>query len=417
MSRRTIIVSKGGSVFRTREEGEKKASSSGEQGDTEGLLRHLLTLDLQVVYFGHYRGEPLCDEKTGNTLCLVTPNTEGITEWSLETEQEVRFRDDEDHLEAVCESYPHAYINVCGYSPTFSMIGNPKGVTVQCCNVLYSAPMLNAIRHFKVPRILVNNDPRSYPKDQEMSLMYPEVIPAALLDQRDLDAKQVIGGQEFERRSVYAACESWLYLEDVAHEWKDRKTIECCTIAHCHIGDGTKRKGRDSSWQTILSPKEDVDYLYDRGFRIYGSGWEHFSQYDLELMPGKLRQDECVALARETICCPVTSCGDWFYTGKPFTLLKNGCLPILYGDGTDPYTWDFAGRYVGLDHRLRITKPGDLKRRVKTHVEFYDELLEYYRERFTPNFAKLDKCLNDLAEGRDCKTEEWFTEFGGYRKV
>jgi hypothetical protein len=411
MTRRTVIISKGGSVFRTRD-GAAKASSSGEQGDTEGLLRHLLTFsDLQVVYFGFYRGPRL--SVNGNTLDVVEPYSSGLSEWSLGSEQEERFRKDEEVLESICESRPIGYINVCGYSPTFSVIDNPKGATVQQCNVLYTAPMLNAIRHFKVPRILVNNDPRSYPKDQEMSLMWPEVIPAALLDQCSTEKFQVVGGVEFFRRSAYAMCESWLHTGVEVNESQPR--TPCSIIAHAHIEDGCRQRGRNSTWENILAPAEDLQVLYENGMRVYGAGWEHYVDYDPVLMPGKIKPNECIDVALGSKCCPITACAPYFYTGKPFLLLQCGCLPILYGDGTDPYTWDCNGQYMGLDHGLRIRKPGDLRRQIDSHVENYDEFLPLYRETFKPNFTVLDACLAELSDGADVTTAEWFFKYGGYR--
>lgn len=408
--RHSIIVSKGGSCFFTREEA-RKTSSSGEQGETEGLLRHLLeNPNLQVVYFGYYRGEVL------DGLTVVEPTSRGLDEWSLETEQEARFRQDEENLESVLEGTPIAFFNVAGYAPTFSCIGNPKGVTVQQCNVLYTAPMLNAIRHFKAPRIVVNNDPRSYPKDQEMTLMWDEVRPAALLDQRNLDTSMVVGGRQYRRRSVWAKCESWAWLPS-SHDLFSSlgREFDCMIVAHAHMTDGTRQKGRNDTWQQILNPREDVIELRDKGMRVYGAGWTSYDEYDEVLMPGKIRPDEVINLMSNTFCCPITACGSLFYTGKPYLLLSCGCLPILYGDGIDPYTWDPYGVHLPLSSDLRIFQPGDLKKQVKYHVDNYTELLPMYRERFPKDFTVLDRLTEDLMQGRNWHSDEWFHDYGGYR--
>jgi len=407
--KKSIIITKGGSVFYTREEA-RKASAVGEQGETEGTIRHLLARgDHQLIYFGQWRGTVL------DGLVHVPSHIDGLNEDSLAREQEEAFAADVAALEAVPGFNPVAYINVAGYSPTMSLIDNPNGAQTQAAAVRYQGPMLNVIRHFKLPRIVVNNDPRSYPKDQEMSLCWPEVRPAALLDQCNDERFMTVGGRKYKRRSVWARAESWAYLEPPSTILP--REIPCTVIAHAHIRDGCKQRGRHTSWENILAPDIDVAQLYNQGMRVYGAGWEHYDGHWDGLFPGKVRPNEVTDLLSRSFTCPAVAAAPGFYTGKVYVCVNAGCVPLLYGDGTDPYTWDPNGIFRPLTSRDRIIQPGDLRRIVDHTMSDYDDHIKRWRYLVKPDFTLFDSCVDDLLAGADTSTDEWFARYGGYYRV
>lgn len=395
-----ILVTKSGSAFYTRR-AASRASNVGEQGETEGTLRHLLERDdVRVVYFGAYRGEAL------DGLTVVEPDIEGHDEWTTFARQKEGFENDVAALE------PHGpfvgYLCVAGYSPTMSMIDNPKASTVQAQSVRYQAPMLNVLERFGLPRLVVNNDPRTYPKDQEMSLGWDRARPEALLDQCD-DVKQVVvGGRSYTRRSVWARPESWAY--HIRRENTDE--LPCVVIAHAHIGDGCKMRDRGYSWSNVLGfPRPD-------GLRVYGRGWEHYPGYDPEVMPGPVKPNEVMDILRTATCCPCVSAGPKFYTGKVYVCEAQGCVPLLYGDGADPFTWDPEGVIEPLDSPWRVVKPGDLLARVnllRRSRADREERREFWREACRPRWDVLDRLVDDLLAGRDRTSPSWFRDYGGYR--
>jgi hypothetical protein len=391
---RSVVVCKSGSVLGS-------TSASGEAGETEGVLRHFVGRgDVRVVYFGRVNGQ-LPDGVTH-----VDPDVGGVDEWCTAARQLEGFENNWERLrdcEALC------VINVCGYSPTMSHVDNPHGAQVQAAAIRYNAPMLDFLERARVPRICVVTDPRLYPKDQEMSLGWEWARPRALLDQWSLDARQVVGGVKYARRSVYAACQSWAWLP----QRENSGTVPACVLGHAHVEDGIK-KGSWGPWWDIL-PRLDQwpDWLY-----VAGKGWDSpDSRVCQRHYKGCVSQLEMTRMLTSARCCPVVAHTPGFYTGKPHFLMSHGCVPILYGRG-EKHTWDLEERYLSIRSRARVTNWYELRREIEGMQgdEVWKFMQDWWRKKLQPKWEKLDECVDELLSGAGTESPEWWTKYGGYRK-
>lgn len=386
-----ILVSKYGATFRTREDC-RRGSPSGEVGETEGLIRYLISQGHDVAYFGQMRGE--IEGCTYIPSCLRTIDDDPLDHESTWEDQQAAWAID--HMNVLQWGEPDMYITVAGYSVTMSFIENPNFTTVQAASVRYCGPVLGMYRSLGLPRIVVNNDPRTYPKDQEMSLIDPGLRPAALLDQYVGPAKtQVVGGTKYKRHSCYACPESWAYLD----EYHNTGEYPCVILAHSHVHDGIKQRGRMIAWENVI----------DRPWPIYGKGWEWLES---DAWNGHVNPREVIDILASHATCPMVA-HEHFYTGKPYMLNSCDCIPILYGDG-DPYTADPLGKWEPMDSPHRIRKPGDLS----TVVERVTSDLAYWREvwdeRLKPDYTKLDELITYVDEGGILPN---FERFGGYEQL
>jgi len=275
-------------------------------------------------------------------------------------------------------------INVNGMPPTWSLIDNPRWARVQQFSIARCAPVLYALQHFKMPRICVNNDPRAYARDAEMSTIIPEARPVALLDQRRGKSSVTIMGTKWTRHHHYARAESWGYLGDPLENYR---LYLVGVIAHAHVNDGIKK----SSW-------EPWDAILDDSIPIWGKGWTRETR-------GVLQANEVMDTFSQITACPVVSHTPGFYTGKPYVMLNAGCIPMIYGTGQRG-TWDPDEVYLGFDSTRRITTNENMWQCAGLIDRHYEECLEQMRETFKPNFSVLDQCIENFKEN----------EFGGYTR-
>lgn len=407
----TILVQKSGLAFWPREkiwersQYERPASqaTASEQGITEAMIRHLIGRgDLRVVYFGQYKSRLYTSGQRAwiDGLEVIAPHVFDYDEYTTIKQQNEGFRRD---LEQIAPLEPKLIIANAGYASQMSMIDNPKGVSVQTCATRYTAPML-AIQHaLKLPRVVVCNDVRSYPKEQEMNWL--RVAPCALLGQRAQELTTVVGGTRWRRCEVRSHAENWVNPPGL----KARKSVQCAMIAHAHIASGNRQKARDAIFHAML------DGPLPPEFQVYGSGWEHYSGYDVSIMRGPLRPDDAAKMFAATICSPMLAPATDFYTNKPKFCVAQRCVPLFWGRG-GPFTLDPLGKYMPLDGKWRLEKPGDL-RRVADQLEQRSNkvLLADLWDRMHPDFSLLDSCINDILAGRDTSTESWWQKYGGYR--
>lgn len=380
---KTIFVNKASMSFVTREEAAR-GSATGEQGDTEGWLRHIMRRgDFKVIYVGKTRGDMI-----GSGLCheVYTTETRGISVYDGK-EQQAQFDKDARELK---HYEPVAMLQTAGPCYTMSWINNPKYTTVQEQSIHYGAPALNIMQQLRLPRVVINNDPRTYPRDQEMSLGWPFCRPAALLDQCQASGPMVVGGKQYTRKSVYAHCESWLYCP----QRTNTRQFPLVVVAHCHVGDGCKQKGRDQTWQRILGDKS----IWPEHLAVFGQGWEHYSQYDPAFMKGKVNPQQALDLFNDSLCTPCIAAVPGFATGKGYVAISQGCIPLPVGD--DEYAWDWSGVACPLDSAYRIRKPGDFYRLADWIERDYAMHLETWQEALKPRFQVLDNLLDDLQAGR-----------------
>lgn len=411
--KKTVIVTKAGMVFRTRSTAQR-ASALGEQGETEGLLRHLLEKDEYcVVYFGRYEGEVLPG------LTVVEPDLDGLSDSSLASEQEEHWQHDYAAIEAALgSSEPLCMLEICGMANAVSWIGNTNFVNPQACAVRYTGPQMAVLNHFNLKRVSVNNDLRNYPKNFEMTMGWEACRPIALLDQMDSTISRVVNGVRFVRRGVWAKPESWSYLP--AAKPRERN-VPVSVIAHCHMKDGFRQPDRAECFDAILSPGLDVAGLFDRGMRVYGKGWEHYHLYGSlpELFAGPITPSDVGEVLAGTLCCPCVPPGAGYYTNKMYVCVAQGCVPLLYGDGSHRLTYDVLGVYAPLDSSNRVVRPGDLARRARELSDPWRYELEIasWREMLQPDFSTIDALLGELADGADVNGDEWWEKYGGYRRI
>jgi hypothetical protein len=384
---KTLLFAKGGGPMYTRDF-IGRASASGEQGESEGTLRHLCERDdLRVIYFGQSYGELPCES--------YRPMIDGLTEMSNAAVQEAYWDVDEIAIRAMLgDDECIGFLNIAGYSPTFSWIANPNYATVQAAAVRYTGPMNSIIERLKLPRLVVNNDPRTYPKDQEMSYGWDHIRPVALLDQWGDQRVQVVGGKKYLRRSIWAKCESWGYLK----RYENLGIERCVVLAHAHVDTGT-RNGSFEPWHRILD---------GTSYPIYGAGWDGFPQWQ-----GAVRPKEVQEILKDAICCPVLFNTPGFYTGKCYVLESCGCIPILYGDGSCPHTADPREQWQLFSDPRRVVF--DLDRVIDERD--IDEERREWNLRCLPDWRLLDQMIDNLLDGLDISSDAWFKRYGGYRQL
>lgn len=453
---KTIVVSKTGMSFCARSEAGLNAIG-GEQGETEGLMRHLVARgDVRVVYFGPSRGlirldagRPVAQHKAmthddpGWGVChwACTPHVSGLDESSDQGAVQEGWDWDESELYPVLHGAV-ACINVCGPPATFSYPGNPKGSTVQLQGMKYTAPILRMLEQLRLPRVCVNNDPRTYPRDQEMSHGWRYARPQALLDQCENKVDMVVGGTPYLRHSYYSGAESWAYLPKRAEMTEEQKTrfesrqrrreksegelgsekrmleglvglpdgsTPGVVVAHAHIADGCRQRKRSTSWWNVLGDSS----TWPEWLRIYGQGWEAFAQ-GVDAIRGPVTTAVVQELFRTSRCTPCVAAAPGFYTGKPYVAMSQGCVPVLYGDGNDPYTWDPRGELAPLDASMaRCVKPGGWFKLCEWMQDdaIWRGLQEQWRHSLQPRWRVLDEVVDRLLDGtfRD-------QMYGGYRR-
>lgn len=382
MTRSTLLIAKGGSVFRTRD----CTIASGEQGETEGVIRHLAQRnDIELVYFGAYRGDPLCE--------VIQPCMEDLDESTLAKHQKRNFEVD---INALKDRKIIGFVQTAGYSPTFSMVDNPRNATVQAAAIRYTAPMHNVLNHFKIPRIVINNDPRTYPRDQEMSYGWDYSRPAALLDQCDKRWSRVVGGKHYSINSVHARAESWAYQLTRENQGLD----PCVCIAHNHFTYGIKNKRPDygDAWRDVLRGELPPNFF------VYGNGWEDWDNVPWE---GCVKPNEALDLFNMHVCGPVVSHTPNFYTGKPYVMMSQGCIPLLHK------SYDPKCLFLREDSILRIREPGDLAKLSKKLWEsesFRTDARILWETVLKPDWTLLDRLVDDLVAGKPIDQEV----YGGY---
>ncbi len=412
----TVIVTKMGSICYTAEFNKtrnKKQKVKGEQGTTEAVVRHLLSLDLNVIYFGQWRG------KLPSGLTYVPSNIVGHNDSTTAEQQNANFMYDIWAMDAVLnETKPIAFIAIAGYSSNIATVDNEFCISCQACAVRYTGPSINIMRYYRLPRITICNDIRNYPNEGEIATEGWEALRSvALLSQRE---KYWIKPLQYEKWFVdekYAAAEHWRLFDERAYP---EKTVDCQIVAHAHMKDGKKLKGYDEVWRTILNSP-----LPDR-FRIYGLGWEYFGPYKTmsSIFPGIADMKEVFARSK---CTVITMTGGELYTNKARFALSQNCLPLFYGNG-GAYTMDPLGKYEPLEGALRVYQPGDLRNVVDmfcNNEEKRQRYIDRLWEQTKPDYSMLDDCIFDIAAGKHRSgtmdgfgtyTTEWRKKYGGYYK-
>src|SRR6185437_1765242 len=398
-----IVITKSGQSFQTRD-GDK--NPRGEIAGTQDLMKHLSEQGHRVIYFGVTKmtldDMPWC-------RAIVRPDLSGMHQYMSSAEQQERFADSH---ETLCQALsdegwdgatPPLWIESCGLSASYSFINNSRGVSPLMSSLRYTAPMLGVMALMRSPRICLVTDTRSYPRDGEMSDKWPELRPAALLDntQHGLDREMTISFKKYRLRSCDSRSWSWPYLDWLEPCPDEEIQWDICGASHCHVGTGFKKKFRDDAWCQLLG---DEGQLFSQGRDdscvMYGEGWAHWSGYEKCGYPrreivfkgpadyGHLMRALSVARAS-----PVVAPVPGFVTNKPVIIASRGCLPIL------GQSWDPTGEIIDMknflrswcwEHSLKIAKL-DLQRR--------SELLMQLRSLFRQDFSVIDQLVADYDAG------------------
>jgi len=392
-----ILVSKIGASLTGSDVGY---TEFGEQGVTEGVIRHLMAQGHHVVFYGILRGSLPCK--------VVNADVSGLTTTSDPEEQLRRGASDTVRVrEALGADRPDVYIQSTGMGGTVSMLSNPRGIKCLHSAVRYTSPILMMTKNLAAPRVLINTDFRNYPKEQEMSTMWPdELLPCALLDQcfHGLEVRPTIGFKKYVRRSAYSGCEGWGYVPEGHRSLFDAPRTRCAVMSHAHIATGYKDHWRDAAWRDVLD-----------GFScaVIGEGWEHYSGKEDKIFLGSYSPRDLEIAMRCYASSPLIAPRPGFITSKGHIFSQHGCVPIYYGDGEQPYTQDPEARIVPLDHWSRVSKPGDLAKVAARVACEYTEAISESRALHTPNWSKLDELLEDLPK---LGSETWWERYGGYRR-
>jgi len=406
----TIIISKMGSICYTSDYSEqhrnRKQQVKGDQGATIAVIQHLLTLDLNVIYFGRFYGE------LPEGLHYVQSHIEGLNCWSESSEQLRGFEKDIQELNELLDgAKPIAFVAISGYASNMSVINNEWQITCQAAAIRYNAPNINVMKRYKLPRVTICNDTRNYPNEGEVATEgWGSLRSVALLSQRE---KEWIKNIQYERWHVsekYAAAEHWRLFDNRQYP---EKTVDCQVVNHAHIKCGKKLGATyDEVWRQILNS----DWPND--FKIYGLGWEHYSGYDPKIMPGITDSKEVFARSR---CTVVTTTGGGLYTNKIRFALSQNCLPLFYGrDPNCEFTVDPLGKYIPLNDLMRISEPNDLMRTIDwccTHEAGRQNEIDRLWKLTSPDYSMLDNCISDIVAGRDMTTDNWREDYGGYYRT
>lgn len=393
MKKKTIIICKGGSVFYTRD----LVIERGEQGETEGIINHLLQRDdVNLVFYGQYRGYEIPG------LTVVQSTIKGLDNYSLKKEQIGAFKKDEEQLAA---HDPIALINVSGQAPTSSLGWNPMGAQILNFAVRYSAPMLMAMGELNLPRICLNNDPRSYPRDQEMRWYSDYCRPVALLDQCEQTIPKVVSGESYRVKSVYGACQSWAFQ----HEAENEPLRPAVIVAHAHFKTGIKMAD-PARWYELL------DHM-PPGTEIYGEGWEHYDgpNKDKLNIKGKLKPGLVFEQFRTSVCGPVVPHTKGFITGKPYVMMSQGCIPIFHPE------YDQDNRILPADHWCRMKSCSEFGK--KAHdlwmdKEFREQIKADLREQLKPDWEVFDKLIDTVVrDPQGFMADKYWNDFGGYKRM
>jgi len=364
-------------------------SSFGEGGETEGVIRHLVERGHNVVYFGRHDGELPCP--------AIQPYLKGIDDLVSEREQQAAWG----HDIAALEPYaPFAgMVNVLGACSPRNFAGE---TIVYAWAIRYCGPALNLLRHFNLRRVVINNDPRSYPHEMEMGHS-PNLIPVALLGQYDSDRLRVVAGTRYRVKEVHAFAESWVYNH--VRENTDEQPV--VFMAHAHLKDGIRVPERfDAIWD--IAQWTDIP--------VYGAGWEGIRD-DAVL----LRQHVVTDMINTATCCPVIAHVPGFYTGKPYVLMSQGCIPILWGasrqDGSSsPFTADPKGLLLPLNSLWRWDEgcnPWGPKGIIQRTIDAKDMLRAKWAERLKPRWEMLDEVVDLLIRDKPIPIDR----FGGFARV
>lgn len=341
------------------------ASPVAGNQDALGVLRYLIDSPHDVCVFGMSRGEFPCP--------VFNVDMSGLDD----TDDPKLFHERADAAIAELAKWkPDCILNVAGAAPTISDPDNEWGVLCQMWATRTVFPCLKACHVLDIPRHVIINDPRNYPKDHEMHY-WPRAMPASLLSQRSSSFTRIVRGRQMRVTEVDASAENWwsygMTYSDI-HDARANSVI----LAHSHFQD--KRVcgngQREQDWYNVIDAFDDQFGCLD----IYGKGWDGHPRWK-----GCLKHDD----VQRVICAyadgPMMSIEPDFNTGKlrEYAIAGVTPRPIV----SDNYTYDAREKYVPLDHPTRI-RVGE-----SWTTKADPDWVQHLREVTTPDFTALERCL------------------------
>lgn len=401
------------------------ASARGEL-DTDGFLRYLLTRDdLDVVFFGSIRGDYECLRDAGLHVIDIDEKWQGYGpgELTFLSDEALRERFDP-YVQELAAMEPVCFVESAGPTPSWSWSENPNFASVYDFAIRWSAPPLYAMHMIQAPRYTVVTDPKCYKRDLEMSLMWPECIPRAVLSQEDRVFDKTIGGTPYKVHAAYAACEywftawlhQWVNLEECFHQPDGHSGYQhdLHIAANAHLTENRLPKGRTDLWGDILRrcPPDET--------RVCGAGWDKHPLYEErpDMFVGVLKTfEEVLTHMASGRGSPMIPQWPGFNSTKIRLHAMMGSCPYPFGgeDYFHPMTYDRKERVLSLSHPARwIDGPPDLSSSQRC------DTIHLVLEKTKPNFSKLDALVDRTIESRRAgvpikfESDEWLSQFGGY---
>lgn len=382
----------------------RKASSVGEQNDATGVARMLRDLGFDVAITGRIEGE-----LEGVTTLDWKWKEWGMPQDAYSCPASSVYACYDKALATIASWAPDVIVEISGAAPTMSTIDNHKGCKVFEFAVRYYGMALYMYHKLKLPRLVILNDPRSHPKDQEMT-RWPECIPSAVLSQFPEDKTQVVDGKKYNVVCKYAGCENWWSWDWPYADLDNDRGRSMTIIAHSHMNDARLARNRDSVWEYILSDPR-LEY------KVFGKGWEFFSKYDPAVHRGPVKPDMVHELLQKTPCGPMIPIANGWVTAKLRQYLVNGALPLVYGrDPNAHLMYDRNCIHVPVDSWLRFDCSDELYdkwQRCIERVTERKELISAYRDYTKPDPSLLLDMISHFAAGGEKNLEK----FGGYDVV
>ena len=377
-----VLVARTGSVWRWD---TSKASPTGEQSDAVGVAKWVAE-HYDCALLGRIEGD--APGKVFNTRDYQMPKA-----WR--PEGYVGDQEDWSCVDRLAEDIaawePDVLVEICGPTATMSNPNNHKDVKCLEFAVQYIYPILHVCQQLKLPRICVVNDPRNYPKDQEMSV-WEHVIPAAVLSQCDDPFYRRVDGKKYLIEPEYAGCENWW-----SYKWENQIQLPSSAmrefytmIAHSHFEDGRLQKNdRNEVWSYIW-PEGIPAWMH-----VYGNHWDKFANGKPPSWHGACKPDEVHAILQQTIAGPIIPIANNWVTAKLRQYVLNGALPLLYGKSPETnLAYDAKERYVRFDSPLRFED--DVREcidRWRDPVIRTDRILDLL-QKTEPNFIALERAIS-----------------------
>lgn len=395
-----VVMRTGSPIYFNDQQGAR-----GDQ-DTVPIIQYLLDAGHDIVLFGPWRGE-LPEGLRGVFVDTSLFNEKSSREEILEAIDPA--------VEQLRQYDPKFCLEFWGPPPTWSCPWNPNGARVFGFGTRYSLPMLYAIEQLQLERYGIVTDPKCYKRDLEMATMWRHIEPRAVLSQEERTFKRETQGVKYTCHIKYAACEFWLTrgmerLEPVPKEFP------CGIAANTHIGKTGLSTfiDRFPLWREILDDCPD-------GTALCGTGWpEAFThQTDAERFNffGELpTMGDVLDLLNRCVGGPMIPQWPGFNSTKPRLYALANCVPMLYGNGKQKYTYDRDERITPLTSMWRWPNGLDLFK-LGMGWQGTNEYLEYILERTEPNFSMLDDLIDGGYAGgyRGASNKDaWIKKFGGY---